>query len=97
MYSSKDYIFEKFMKSKKKDKKYTAILVHRVTGRKVKVHFGGIRPNGEPYEQYEDNALGLYKKFDHRDPERRRRWLARHATDGFKPFSASYFARKYLW
>lgn len=97
MYSDKSYRFAKFMKSKKKDKKYTAILIHRVTGRRVQVHFGGIRSNGEPYYQYADNALGLYKKYDHKDSERRRRWLIRHAKDGFKPYSASYFSRKYLW
>ena len=97
MYSQTDYYFDSFIKSKNKLKKYTAVLVHRKTGRKVHVHFGGIRANGVPYGQYRDDAMGLYSKYDHGDKARRRRWLNRHAEDGFKPFSASYFARKYLW
>ena len=97
MYSQTDYRFDRFVKSENKTKKYTAILAHRNTGRKVKVHFGGIRLNGTPYEQYRDSALGLYSKWDHEDKDRRRRWLSRHANDGFKPYSASYFAKKYLW
>ena len=97
MYSQTDYYFDRFIKSKNRKKKYTAVLVHRSTGRKVHVHFGGIRPNGVPYEHYRDDAMRLYTKYNHEDKARRRRWLNRHAKDGFKPFSASYFARKYLW
>ena len=97
MYSRADYWFDRFVKSRNRTKKYTAILVHRRTGRKVQVHFGGVRPNGVPYGQYRDQALGLYSKWDNEDEDRRRSWLRRHAKDGFRPFSASYFAKKYLW
>ena len=97
MYSQSEYRFDRFVKSKNRAKKYTAILVHRCTGRKVQVNFGGIRSNGVPYDQYRDTALGLYSKWDHEDKDRRQRWLRRHAKDGFKPYSASYFAKKYLW
>ena len=97
MYSRREYTFDKFIKSRRPDKKYTAVLVHRITGRKVHVHFGGIRPDGTPYEQYFDNALGLYRAWDHNDKTRRRRWLLRHARDGFEPYSPSYFSKKYLW
>ena len=97
MYSQADYRFDRFVKSKKSTKKYTAILVHRRTGRTVQVNFGGIRSNGIPYDQFRDTALGLYSQYDHEDKDRRRRWLKRHAKDGFNAYSASYFAKKYLW
>ena len=96
-YSQDEYRFCKIVKSKHKLKKYTAVLVHRKTGKKAHVHFGGIRPNGLPYGQYFDSALGSYSKYNHEDKDRRRLWLLRHASDGFEPYSASYFARKYLW
>ena len=97
MYSHNEYRFDKIVKSAQSTKKYTAVLVNRRTGRKVHVHFGGIRPSGVPYEQYRDTALGLYSKWDHEDKTRRRNWMKRHANDGFKPYSPSYFANKYLW
>lgn len=85
--------FIKFEKSKTKHKKYAAILKNTETGRNKKVNFGDKR-----YQHYRDKTgLGLYSHLDHRDPERRRRYRARHAKTMKKKYSASWFAAKYLW
>ena len=97
MYSKKDYRFDRIIKSKRATKKYAAVLINRISGRPVKVHFGGVRANGIPYDQYYDSALGLYSKYNHEDKDRKRLWFIRHAKDGFKPYSPSYFSRRYLW
>ena len=61
MYSKKDYRFDRIIKSKRATKKYAAVLINRISGRPVKVHFG-VHANGTPYDQYYDSALGLYSK-----------------------------------
>ena len=54
-YLRKDYKFLRFEKSDRKTSKYQAILQNKKTGNLVKVHFGGIKKNGIPYEQYRDD------------------------------------------
>ena len=51
MYSKKDYRFDRIIKSKRATKKNAAVLINRISGRPVKVHFGGVRANGIPYDQ----------------------------------------------
>ena len=75
----------RFEPSTRKHKKYAAVFAD---GRKV--HFGDKR-----YQQFRDSALGLYSKLDHKDQERRRRYLARHGEG--KKYSAKWFAEKFLW
>jgi len=99
-YSKKEYDFVRFEKSDKKDKKYQAILKNKKTNREVKVHFGGIKKDGIPYDQYRDTALGLYSKYDHNNNERRDRYRKRHAKEepSFRDYwSAGLFSYKYLW
>ena len=91
MYSKKDYILLGFEKAKAKNKKYSALLKNKKTGRIKKINFGDVR-----YQQYYDR-LGLYSHLNHGDPERRRRYIARHSANSFKPYSANYFSRFYLW
>jgi len=100
-YSKKEYKFERFEKSDKKDKKYIAILKNKETGKEVKIYFGGIRPNGIPYEQFRDTTgLGLYSKYDHNDKNRRRLYRNRHSKEKktFKDFfTPSYYSWFFLW
>lgn len=98
-YSNQQYKLITFKKSKKKGKKYDAILLNKKTGMLVSVPFGGIKKNGIPYEQYKDTTgNGLYSKYDHNDKKRRKRYRQRHMTY-LKPgyFSPGYFSWKYLW
>jgi len=100
-YLKKEYVFIHFEKSEKPLKKYKAILQNKKTGKNVSIHFGGIRDNGKPYEQWKDSTgLGLYTKYNHRDKERRKRYQNRHNKEkpSFKKYwSAGYFSWKYLW
>jgi hypothetical protein len=67
-------------------KKYVAILSN---GRRV--HFGDTR-----YQQYRDSTpLQLYSHLDHGDPKRRASFLSRMGKA--VPYSANWFAQKYLW
>ena len=58
--------------SDKANKKYVVYFINPKTGRLKKVYFGAIKPNGEPYEDYTT----------HKDPERKMRYLKRHANMG---------------
>lgn len=89
----------KFEKSSRKNKKYKVTFKWK---REYKtVHFGDDR-----YEQFKDSTpIKLYKKLNHGDKDRRRRYLAR--AKGIKnkagkltykdPTSANYWSVKYLW
>lgn len=97
-YSKQEYKFIRFVRSKNKSKKYSAILQNKKTKRQVKVDFGSIKADGTPYEQYKDSTgLGLYSKYNHNDEKRRDRYKARHKNDNLNEYSAGYFAWKYLW
>jgi hypothetical protein len=88
-----------FKRSKRKGKKYDAVLQHKTTGAQRTMSFGAIKSNGKPYPQYRDSTnLGLYRKLDHGDKERRRRYRARHRVY-IKPgmWSPGWLAWRYLW
>ena len=65
----------KIMKSKRRYKKYTAIIQDK-TSKKIRIlHFGDNR-----YPQYRDSTkLGLYSKTNHNDIKRMRRYYMRHS------------------
>jgi len=59
--------------------------------------FGGLRENGEPYEQYKDK-IGFYKAYDHGDKARRDRYRQRHKNDKLNDKgSAGFFSYYFLW
>jgi hypothetical protein len=92
-YSTDKYTFDRFEVSKRKNKKYNAVLINNDTKNEVRVPFGDNR-----YQQYHDKALGHYKRLDHHDAERRRLYRLRHKKD-LDPnnFTAGNFAYYYLW
>lgn len=70
------------------------------------IHFGSIKSDGTPYEQFEDRTpLKLYSQHDHLNTARRERYLARHKSITTKsgrpahldPWSPSALSIKYLW
>lgn len=80
-----------FRKSKRKDKKYDAIIFENNKTRYVP--FGALG-----YQQYKDKTgLGLYSHLDHNDKERRKRYRQRHKGSQLRIFSPAYFAWYYLW
>lgn len=93
-YSMKEYKFLRFQRSGTKGKKYDAILENKKTGIMVIVPFGD-----KKYQHYKDTTgLGLYKKLDHKDENRRRLYSLRHSVflkDGM--FSPGYFSFWFLW
>ena len=93
-FPKKLYKFIKFQKSNAKNKKYSAILKNKDTGRTIAINFGDTR-----YQQYKDSTgLGLYSHLDHIDKERRSRYRSRHKVH-LKPgyYSPAYFSYRYLW
>ena len=72
-------------KSDKPEKKYFAIV------RGKKVYFGDTA-----YEHFFDK-LGIWSSLNHNDPERRRLYLARTASQKKIPGTAAWFAREVLW
>lgn len=87
-----DYKFIEFKKSNTKHKKYDALLMNKKTNKIKKVPFGDNR-----YEQYKDNALGIYSHLDHKDLKRKASYKARHAGEQNNKFSSGYFAWHFLW
>ena len=80
-----------FEKSKKRYKKYDAII--KVQNRLKRVSFGDIR-----YQHYWDSTgLDLYADWNHSDTYRRRRYLTRHEKEKDVLFSPGYFSYYYLW
>jgi hypothetical protein len=89
----KEYKFIGFEVSKRKDKKYNAILQHKTSGRYKKVPFGDTA-----YQHYKDTTgLGAFSHLDHEDKERRRLYKLRHQKTKDNKFSSSFFAWHYLW
>ena len=93
-YPKKDYKFIKFEKSNAKGKKYTAYIKNKKNDKIIKIHFGS-----SAHEHFKDSTgLGAWSKKDHMDPERRRRYRARHAVYLNKDeYSPAYFSWQYLW
>ena len=86
-----DYVLEEIVFANDNKHKYFAILKHKIRGTTKKVPFGD-----RNYEHYHDK-LGYYSNLDHKDPERRRRYLIRHASNTGYKFSSAYFSKRYLW
>ena len=82
-------------KSTKTKNKYMACLK---SDPKHWVHFGGIRANGVPYDQYRDSTpLKLYSKYDHDDIDRLENYLKRHQSDITGEFTAGTLSYLFLW
>ena len=87
------YKFLMFQKSKTKNKKYDALLMHKKTKKIKLIPFGDDR-----YPQYEDQTgLGLYSHMNTFDKERRRLYKIRHENTRDKKYSSSWFADRFLW
>lgn len=71
--------------SDKSSKKYFAVVNNR------KVYFGA-----KGYQHYFDK-MGYYSSLNHLDPDRKRRFLARHKTGPVKKGTAKFFAINILW
>jgi hypothetical protein len=92
-YPKKDWKLCGFERSHLANKKYNAVLLNLKKGNIKTLGFGDTR-----YQQYKDSTgLGFYSRLDHRDKQRRKQYLQRHVNDINKPYSASYFSKKYLW
>lgn len=76
--------------------KYFAILKNKKTGTMRKIPFGAKKTDGTPYQHYHDK-IGHYRTYDHKDKERRNRYLIRHKGQDQKKFSSGWFSIKYLW
>lgn len=85
-----------FRKSKKPNKKYDAVFADIPENQHLRgrvVSFGDSR-----YQQYRDSTpLRAYSHLDHGDKKRRDAYFARHARDLSVPYSAGWFAARYLW
>jgi hypothetical protein len=91
-----EYKLVRFDVSTDNKHKYNAILEHKKTGKLRKVPFGAIKADGTPYQHYHDK-IGKYKKYDHLDKERRKRYLIRHKGEDLNKFSSGWFSIRYLW
>lgn len=89
----------KIFKSKSKNKKYSVYVIKN--SKKTLIHFGDKR-----YQQFRDTTpLRLYKKLDHMDNDRRRRYLQRSRKIRNKKGelthkdknSSNYYSIKFLW
>ena len=69
----------------KGNKKYTALLKEKKTGKIKKISFGDKR-----YQQYEDKVLKKYSHLNHYDEKRRSNYRSRHKNDKLNEFSPGY-------
>lgn len=83
-----------FEKAATPERKYSAVLKDKFTGRVATVSFG--RPG---YWHFKDTTgLGLYSNLDHLKEDRRQRVRAKYAGD-LTPqmYDPQYFSLNYLW
>jgi len=89
-----EYVVNGFKKSKTRGKMYDAILQNKETKEIVKVPFGS-----DEYQNFSDKTgLNKYEHLIHGDPERRKKYIARHKgflRPGF--YSPGYFSYYFLW
>lgn len=80
--------------SKRKFKKYDAVLKEKMSRRAVTVSFGDMR-----YQHFKDQTTDkTFKHLNHLDPVRRWRYKKRHEGHIKKGYySPGYFSMKYLW
>ena len=91
-YNKKDYKLVGFEKSRRKHKKYNAIL--EKDGKQVRVPFGDKR-----YENFHDKTgLNAYPHLIHNDKKRRSLYKKRHKRFLKKGYySPGYFSMRFLW
>lgn len=86
------------------NKKYSVIVDRKNDNPKL-IHFGSVR-KGVPMAQFKDRTeQAKYKKYDHGDSERRKRYVARHSAiklkDGTPAINdreqPAFWALRYLW
>ena len=82
----------KFRRSRTKNKKYDAIVSMDNLQRQV-IPFGDTRKE----HFYDGRGLNLYSHMNHRDEERRRKYLKANAKHIQVKLSPSYFTAKYLY
>lgn len=93
-----NYVFVGFEVARDSKKyKYFLIIRNKRTHKTRRVPFGGKYPDGTPYEQYRDSALGYYSAYDHGDRRRRANYRARHAGEEQHKFSSGWASWYYLW
>lgn len=81
---------QKYLRTLKKSSRYPKKYQITVDGKTI--HFGDRR-----YQHYKDKTpIKAYSHLDHMDPERKRRYYARHGKTTDKR-SAKYWANKLLW
>ena len=76
----------------KGNKKYTALLKEKKTGKIKKISFGDKR-----YQQYEDKVLKKYSHLNHYDKKRRDLYRSRHKKDKLNEYSSGFFSYYFLW
>ena len=76
----------------KGNKKYTALLKEKKTGKIKKISFGDKR-----YQQYEDKVLKKYSHLNHYDKKRRDLYRSRHKKDKLNEYSPGWFSWTFLW
>lgn len=90
-----EYTFVKFVKSKRRDKKYTAILKNKKTGRTKSMSFGS-----SLHQNYKDETgLNAYPEKMHGDIKRLELYRRRHAGEGdeSRKYSPGWFSWWFLW
>ena len=92
--------------SKRKEKKYMAIVVDFKTKKERRIHFGALS-----YQQFRDSTkLGKFSSKDHGDKERKKKYYLRHSgvelkKDAIKKelkkskgrYNAKILSHMYLW
>ena len=92
-YNKKDFIIKK---STRNNKKYMAYYKKDLS--KPPIHFGAIKEDGTPYEQYKDiTPLKLYSQYDHNDKERKLNYIKRHSKNIKRGFNAGWLSKIFLW
>jgi len=76
----------------KGNKKYTAFLKEKKTGKIKKISFGDKR-----YQQYDDKVLKVYSHLNHYDEKRRSNYRSRHKNDKLNEYSPGWFSWTFLW
>jgi hypothetical protein len=96
----------KLLKSKRKGKKYAAIVANRRTRKKRIIHFGAHK-----YEQFKDSTgLGYYTRKNHGNKRRRQSYFSRHSgiktkakavakekRKSRRKYNAKILSHVYLW
>jgi len=83
--------------SNRPEKKLMGTFINPETKRENNIYFGGIRPNGQPYEHFYDRTGLLKKDLNHLDEERRQRYRDSHKNDNLDKPSSGLLSMNLLW